>query len=68
MPPRKREPWWHANKGWLVALLIALASGWANDRWRAAGNDRLLQVMPERRDRDIDDLRARIAALEARCQ
>jgi hypothetical protein len=57
MPPRKREPWWHANTAWLVALLIAVASGWLNDRWRAAGNDRL-----------INSFELRIAALEARCK
>lgn len=57
MAVRKPEPWWHANKAWLVALLIAVASGWLNDRWREAGNDRL-----------INSLELRIAAVEARCR
>lgn len=57
MAPRKPEPWWNANKAWLVALLIAVGTGWLNDRWRAAGNDRL-----------IASFELRIAALEARCK
>lgn len=74
-PRNKPQPWWHANSSWLVALALALAGGWLNDKVRAAGNDRLLDTMPERRDREVDamqgdirELRAAVVELMARCQ
>ncbi len=66
MPPRK-EPWWHARSGVIVALVVAMGGGWINDKVQAAKLDERASTMPDRRDRELDQLIARVAALEARC-
>ncbi len=67
MAGRNREPWWHARSGVLVALAIAIGGGWLNDKVQATRATTLVDHMPERRDREIDQVHARLAALEARC-
>jgi hypothetical protein len=68
MPRPAAEPWWHARAGWLVALAIALGTGWLNDRAKQTETQTRQSIMPDRRDREIDQMLSRIAALEARCR
>lgn len=62
------EPWWHARSGALVALAIALGGGWLSDKVRATETQTRASIEPDRRDREIDQMLARISALEARCR
>lgn len=50
-----RAPWWHAHPGAIVALAVALAGGWFNET---------VHARDARRDRELDQLERRVAAVE----
>ncbi len=64
--PRK-PPWYQAHAGLLWGLALTVAAGWGYDRLQVARYGERAAIMPDRRDREVDSLERRIAALEARC-
>jgi hypothetical protein len=51
-----------------VALAIALGGGWLNDRAKLVETQTRQAIEPDRRDREMDQMQTRMAALEARCR
>lgn len=65
MPPRKPpEHWWQARSGALVALAIALGTGWLADA-RTEGS---LAAGASSTSRELDLIQRRLDSLEARCK
>lgn len=57
MPPRK-QPWWHANSGWVVALALAVFNLYQSRSDQLTKGAVMQEIMPQRRDREIDQLNA----------
>ena len=64
MPPRRREPWWHANVGLLATLALTACGGFVVVKTQLAALERAVQDRPElveRRNRELDQRQAAAA-------
>lgn len=61
-----QKPWWHAHVGLMWTLVAAAVGAFVTVKVQLAQQQQVIDSAPARRDREIDQLIARLAAVESR--